>query len=96
MVEEIASATTVPGLNKNESQARLRLKEACSEFESVFITHMLKSMRSAVGQNGIIGNSHESKIFKAMFDENLALGISKSGGIGIGSVLIESIEEQSP
>jgi flagellar protein FlgJ len=72
-----------------------RLEKACSEFESIFITHMLKSMRTAVTEDGLLGNSNESKIIQSMFDENLALGMAKGRGMGLGKMLFESLKDGS-
>jgi flagellar protein FlgJ len=69
-----------------------RLEKACSEFESIFITYMLKSMRSAVTEDGLFGNSNESKIIRSMFDENLAIGMAKGNGMGLGKMLFESLK----
>jgi flagellar protein FlgJ len=69
------------------------LEKACSEFESIFITYMLKSMRSAVTEDGLLGNSNESKIIRSMFDENLALGMAKGKGMGLGKMLFESLKD---
>ena len=70
-----------------------RLEKACSEFESVFINYMLKSMRTAVTEDGLLGNSNESKIIRSMFDENLALGMAKGKGMGLGKMLFESLKD---
>jgi peptidoglycan hydrolase FlgJ len=70
-----------------------KLERACSEFESIFITHMLKSMRTAVTEDGIFGNNNESKIIQSMFDENLALGMAKGKGMGLGKMLFESLKD---
>ena len=70
-----------------------KLERACSEFESIFITHMLKSMRTAVTEDGFLGNSNESKIIRSMFDENLALGMSKGKGMGLGKMLFENLKD---
>ncbi len=93
MLQEIA--TTQPHTGANQDGASTRLKRICAEFESIFMTYMLKSMRSAMVEEGIMGNSHESKIMNAMFDENLALEVAKGGGIGLGNVLFERLGEAS-
>ena len=76
--------------NKDISQARLEM--ACSEFESIFLTYMLKSMRETLAEGGLFGNSNESKIMKSMFDESLARGIAKGGGIGLGKMIFERMK----
>ena len=70
-----------------------KLEKACSDFESIFITYMLKSMRTAVTEDGFLGNSNESKIIRSMFDENLALGMAKGKGMGLGKMLFESLKD---
>ena len=70
-----------------------RLKTACTEFESIFITYMLKSMRKTVKESGILGKSSESEIFYSMFDEKLAQGIATSGGIGLGEMLYQDLKD---
>ena len=74
----------------------LRLEKTCAEFESIFLTYMLKSMRTTGDQDGLLGNSNDSKIIKSMFDENLALGIAKSGGIGLGDMLFARLKDNAP
>ena len=54
---------------------------------------MLKSMRTAVTEDGLLGNTNESKIIRSMFDENLALGMAKGKGMGLGKMLFESLND---
>jgi flagellar protein FlgJ len=90
MLKEISSMTPpVAGAIQDGTSARL--KSICAEFESIFMSYMLKTMRSALVEDGIMGNSNESKIMNAMFDENLALEVANGGGIGLGDVLFERL-----
>ncbi len=93
MLKPIASDPAMAELQKEVSLSRL--KRACAEFESIFINYMLKSMRTTVDDDLLLGNSNESKIIKSMFDENLALGIAKGGGLGLGKILFESLKPQN-
>ena len=84
-----------PGLAASQKEITLLgLKKACSEFESLFLTHMLKSMGESMVEEGYLGKSHESQIIQSMFHENLALGIAKGGGIGIGEILFDRLKER--
>lgn len=56
---------------------------------------MLKSMRKTIVKDGLFGKSHESKIFTAMYDENLAIGISRNGGIGLAKMLFERLQDKN-
>lgn len=88
----------IPAVGADQSGAGLqnlsdmRLKRVCSEFESLFIEQMLKTMRRTVHHGGLIGESNEGKILTSMYDEKLAICIAQSGGIGLGQMLFESIK----
>ncbi|MBU0986443.1 MAG: rod-binding protein [Proteobacteria bacterium] len=90
MFKPVAPASTQAASPNDVFQARL--KKSCAEFESIFITHMLKSMRESVAEEGLLGNSNEGKIIQSMFDENLALGIARGGGMGLAKVLFEYLK----
>ena len=86
-----------PTLGVAEQKAkpgRPGLRRVCSQFESLFIASMLKSMRKTVEHGGLIRESNEGKIFKSMFDEKLALSIANNGGIGLGAMLFEQLTER--
>jgi len=72
-----------------------KLKQACAEFESLFLNYLLKSMRASVPEGGLIDQSEESKMFKAMLDEKLADEISASGGLGLGEILYQQLKTQN-
>ena len=91
----INATATIPNANTIASGdlRQARLERACSEFESIFINYMLKSMRTAVAEDSLLGNSNESKIIRSMFDENLALAMAKGKGMGLGKMLFESLKD---
>jgi flagellar protein FlgJ len=91
MLKPITLDPSVTGSSKDVSQ--IRLEKACSEFESIFLTYMLKSMGETLVEDGFLGNSNESKIIKSMFDENLAQGIARAGGMGLGQLIFEQFKE---
>ena len=72
-----------------------RLKRTCTEFESIFIAYMLKSMKNTLVEDGFFGKTNEAKIIKSMFDEKLALGIARGGGIGLGRMLFEELKTKN-
>ena len=90
MIKAIATPPNATIAPNDLRQAKL--ERTCSEFESVFITYMLKSMRTAVTEDGLLGNSNESKIIQSMFDENLAQAMAKGKGMGLGKMLFESLK----
>jgi len=64
-----------------------RLKKACSDFESIFIHQVLKSMRQTVPQTGFFGEGPEKEIFQSFFDQELSKSLAQQGGLGLGNRL---------
>jgi len=92
MVDGIGSGDGSVPREKNTAEGA-RLERACVEFESLFISHLVKSMRASLGQGGLFGNSHGSQVLTAMFDEKLALEMSESGGIGLAQMFLDHLKE---
>jgi flagellar protein FlgJ len=93
MIEGISLDTLTANLTAGKDPQKL--KKACSEFESLFLNYLLKSMRASVPEGGLIDQSEESKMFKAMLDEKLADEISSSGGLGLGEILYQQLKAQN-
>ncbi len=70
------------------------LQKACADFESIFITYLLKSMRATISEDGLLGNSNESQILKSMLDENMAQVMADGEGFGMGKLLYERLKNQ--
>ncbi len=70
------------------------LQKACADFESIFITYLLKSMRATISEDGLLGSSNESQILKSMLDENMARVIAEGEGFGMGKLLYERLKNQ--
>ncbi|GAB7532084.1 flagellar assembly peptidoglycan hydrolase FlgJ [Pseudomonas sp. 3A(2025)] len=72
------------------------LKKVAREFESLFVSQMLKAMRSA---NEVLAkdnplNSSETRQFQEMYDQQLAVTLSTRGnGIGLQDVLMRQLSK---
>lgn len=93
MIKSVVAGPEGSGLRKDGYQAKL--EKTCAEFESIFITHMLKSMNTTIDNDPLLGNDNESKIIKSMFNENLAQEIARGGGMGVGNMLFESLKDKN-
>ncbi|MBU1106322.1 MAG: rod-binding protein [Candidatus Riflebacteria bacterium] len=60
-----------------------KLKNACSDFESIFMHQMLKEMRKTVNKTGMINGGQAEEIFADMLDQERA----KTMSIGLGDIL---------
>lgn len=69
-----------------------QLAAAAKQFESLFTQMMLKSMRAAgEGMRDSAFSSSQGDFYQDMFDQQLALHLSKGRGLGLADVLIEQL-----
>lgn len=91
MIKDIMQAPVSTDTQKKSPE---KLKKTCRDFESIFLTYMLKTMRSGVAESGTVGKSHESNMLYAMFDEKLSEQMADSGGIGLAEILFAQLMER--
>lgn len=86
--------TDFSGLNEMRAQARVdpqaSLKKVAKQFEGIFIQMMMKSMRDA-SMGDAIFDSDQSKLYRDMFDKQIALDMANSRGIGIADSLVRQL-----
>ncbi len=63
------------------------LKEACHQFESLFVKYMLQTMRNTVPENNLFGGGQAEKIYTGMLDDEVARSVSKQRGIGLAAIM---------
>lgn len=70
---------------------KARLKKACADFESIFISYMLKTMRRTIPKSGL--NEFPGKdIYTMLLDQKVAEDIAKrGGGMGIQEMLLHQL-----
>ena len=73
-----------------------QLKKACRDFESIFLNYILKSARNALPENQLFENTSESKMYKSMMDEKLAVSMARGKGAGLAPILYEELSESLP
>jgi flagellar protein FlgJ len=76
-----------------------KLRKACQEMETYFLSHLLKSMRSTVQSSDLFGSDKEESMFRDMLDDETAKAASQRNGIGIADMLYDQLsrtEIQSP
>lgn len=70
-----------PGPSKDK-----KLREACTNFEAVFISKLWEQMRATVPKGGYL-NSPQEDMYRSMFDRDFSEKLAKDGGIGLGDML---------
>ncbi len=66
------------------------LKKAAAEFESIFISQMLKQARTAKLSEGLFGSNAEDT-FNAMLDQEYSQILSKRHNFGIAESLVRQL-----
>ena len=68
------------------------LKNATQEFEAIFVSYLLKVMRSTVEPADTEGSSSGKDIYLDLFDNEIALNIARTRGLGIGEMMYEQLK----
>jgi len=79
------------GAGDNKKLNQKKLKKACTDFEALFIAHMLKSMRQAIPQTGFWGKGQGSGIYQDLMDQELSKKLSQNKGLGLGKMIYRQI-----
>ncbi|MQA40010.1 flagellar assembly peptidoglycan hydrolase FlgJ [Rugamonas aquatica] len=69
------------------------LKTAATQFEAMFVNMMMKSMREATPQDGMM-DSQQTKMFTTMLDQQTSQNIAKKG-IGLSDMLIRQLSKNA-
>ncbi len=90
-------ATGSSAQNAAQTLQDAKAKKAAQEFESIFTTMMLKSMRSATisqeDENQFLPTSLGEKIYTEMLDEEYGKMASKQGTLGLAQLILKQIEK---
>lgn len=69
-----------------------QLVKACQDFEAIFISHLLKTMRTSLGEEtGFWGNGIGGGFFRDLFETEVARKVSEERGIGLAKMLYENL-----
>lgn len=90
----VTQYTDLQGLASLRRDARAQdpaaLREAARQFEAVFTRMMLESMRDASGGDPMF-DSEESRFYRDMFDNQLAVEMSRGRGLGLAEMLVAQV-----
>ncbi|HET9112566.1 MAG TPA: flagellar assembly peptidoglycan hydrolase FlgJ [Burkholderiales bacterium] len=70
------------------------IKAVSKQFEAVFMNMMLKSMRDATPQDGMLDND-QSRLYTSMLDQQISQSMA-SKGIGLGDMLARQLSRNLP
>ena len=70
------------------------IDKVAKQFESMFIQMMLKSMRDALPKEGLF-SSNDMDTYTEMADQQIAVNMAESGGIGLADVIARQLRPDS-
>ncbi len=76
-------------LAKKDKEA---LQEVAQDFEELFVTMVLKTMRASVPKSDFTKSSHELELYEGMLDEAYAKNIAEKGTFGVADMIMKSFE----
>ncbi len=76
-----------------EEKDEKKLKEACRNFEAVFINMMFSQMRSTIQKTDLMGNSFAQDTFEEMLYDNYSKEMAKGPGIGLGDIMYKQLSK---
>ena len=72
------------------------IRETAKQFESLFTTMMLKSMRQATPRDAdSLFGSDQQDFYQDMFDQQLSVQLSKGKGLGLADVLVRQLMQSA-
>ena len=75
-----------PGRNQTDEE----LMSVSRQFESIFVHQLLKSMRSTVQKSGLF-ESHATRMYESMHDQELANLMSEKRSIGLADIIYKDL-----
>lgn len=86
--------TDLQSLSDLKRQARANdpaaLRETARQFETLFAKMMLQSMRQASAGDELF-DSQESQMYRGMFDDQMALEVTKGRGLGVADMMVQQL-----
>ncbi|MGE5422407.1 MAG: rod-binding protein [Ignavibacteriales bacterium] len=69
-----------------------RLKESCQEFEAIFVSELLKSMRATIPKGGMMGENFGQDVFQSMLDDEYSKKVSETKSIGLADMMFQQMK----
>lgn len=86
--------TTSVNINSKADFQRTKIQKVAQEFESLFTSMMLRSMRKTIGENPLMPESLGDKIYTEMLDNEYTKISGKKGTFGLAKLVEKELERQ--
>ncbi|MCR8921393.1 flagellar assembly peptidoglycan hydrolase FlgJ [Dasania sp. GY-MA-18] len=91
---DLNSLNAIRSLGRSDKNAAL--EEVAKQFESMLVRMMMKSMRDAneVFAKGNMLSSPTTSMYQQMYDDQLAVSLTKGRGMGIGDLMVKQLQRR--
>jgi flagellar protein FlgJ len=89
--DDTFEATLKNAVAKNDAK---QLRQACQEFEGIFLNMMYKEMKASVQKSGLIPEDSGQQVFEDMLDDQLTKDASQGKGMGLADMLYKQLSKQ--
>jgi len=91
----VEPVTVGPGSSTARAPEDKKLRQACRDFEAVFLHYVLKSMRQTVQKSELLGSSQEEEFFQDMMDAEVSKSLAEQRSSGIADLLYREVSRNS-
>ncbi len=78
-------------LSPSKKQDEAKLKDACEQFESLFISQMLNEMRKSIPKSEDAGKEQDT--YDGMMYDEISKSMAASGGVGMANILYQQVKD---
>lgn len=69
-----------------------KLKEACKDFEALFLSSLMKAMRKTVHKTNLFGSDSGEQTFQEMMDVEISNAAARNSSMGIADMLYKQLK----
>ena len=74
--------------------SKKEIQKAARDFEAVFASLMLKSMRSTVGKDPLTGGGQGEEVYRSLLDQEYASIMASGKGLGLAALIEQQMIEK--
>lgn len=88
---DVDKAKSFARILDDASQDDKKLYQTCQQLESVFVSQLLNSMRTAIPRSDLISRGFADDVYESMLYDEYAKDISESGSLGLADILYRQL-----
>ena len=88
-------ATNITSPSSPSTQNSEKIRKVATDFESLFTSMMLRSMRKTVGDNPLIPAGFGEKIYTDMLDDEYSKMVGKHASLGLADMIVKELERNN-